>query len=354
MNIAGLVRILSLIGWLIFFASIALVIYSINSKRKVGASWTFVLGAFIVALTLTIVSSGLVFVQPQERAVVISASAGGIRPEALQPGVNWIMPFLESIKTYSVAKSTYTMSRTNSEGQVTGDDSVEVRTIDGQKVNIDASVIYSVDPTQVVKVHLDWQDRYESGLVRPVTRGIIRDVMAQYKILEVYSTKRGEIEDKIRDEIRVEFARNGLLLDSFFIRDIAFTEEYAQSIEQKQIAEQQAEQAKFVVQQRLQEAEQARALAQGQADAAVIAAEAEAQAQVLAAQAEAEAIKIKAEAQAQALREIGEALSSNPDLLQYTYVQNLSDNVEIMLVPSNSPYLFNLPELSNVTPVQPE
>ena len=105
-------------------------------------------------------------------------------------------------------------------------------------------------------------------------------------------------------------------------------------IEQKQIAEQEVERQAFIILQREQEADQLRMQAKGQADAVVLAAEGEAQ-----------AITIQAEAQAQALKEIGEALTTSPDLLQYQYVQNLSDDVKVMLVPSNSPYLFDLPDI---------
>jgi len=54
------------------------------------------------------------------------------------------------------------------------------------------------------------------------------------------------------------------------LRNISFSPEYAASVEQKQIAEQQAQQAKLTVEQRKQEAEQARQVAQGVADAVVI------------------------------------------------------------------------------------
>ena len=58
-----------------------------------------------------------------------------------------------------------------------------------------------------------------------------------------------------------------------------------------------------------------------------------------------EADAIEAEAQATALKAIGDALTTNPDLLQYTYVQELAEDVNVMLLPANSPYLFNLPDL---------
>ena len=76
----------------------------------------------------------------------------------------------------------------------------------------------------------------------------------------------------ITDEMSTKkLSENGLILVDFVLRNITFSPEYAASVEQKQIAEQLAQQARFVVEQRKQEAEQARQVAQGQADAAVIA-----------------------------------------------------------------------------------
>ena len=60
-----------------------------------------------------------------------------------------------------------------------------------------------------------------------------------------------------------KLAANGLIMYDFILRNITFSPEYAASVEQKQIAEQLAQQAKFVVEQRKQEAEQARQVCPG-------------------------------------------------------------------------------------------
>ena len=159
------------------------------------------------------------------------------------------------------------MSIATGEGQVVGDDSITARTADGQEVSIDASVIFSIDPNQVVEVHITWQDRYMNDLVRPLARGVIRDVISQYGVEDVYSTKRTEMTQQITDSLRQKLDDNGLLLTDFVLRNITFSPEYAASVEQKQIAEQLAQQARLSVEQRKQEAEQARQVAQGSADA---------------------------------------------------------------------------------------
>ena len=126
----------------------------------------------------------------------------------------------------------------------------------------------------------------------------------------------------------------GLILHDFVLRNIAFSPEYAASVEQKQIAEQEAQRAVFIVQQREQEAEQARATARGLRDAAIISAEGDAEARI-----------IQAEAEKQALELLGSALAANPDLITFEYVQRLGPGVQVMLVPTDNPFLLPIPSL---------
>jgi regulator of protease activity HflC (stomatin/prohibitin superfamily) len=224
------------------------------------------------------------------------------------------------------------MSAAVSEGQVQGDDSIRARTKDGQEVILDASVIYQVDPAKVVPLHIVWQNRYEDGIVRPESRGAIRDAVSQYGVEEVISTKRAEMVQAITDQLGESLSNNNLLLIDFVLRDIHFSEEYALAVEQKQIAEQQAQQARLTVEQKKQEAEQARQVAQGQADAAVIAAQGAAQAQIL-----------QAEAQAKANELIGQSLQENPEILQYQYILKLSPGVQTIFIPSGNQFILPLP-----------
>jgi regulator of protease activity HflC (stomatin/prohibitin superfamily) len=233
------------------------------------------------------------------------------------------------------------MSIAPTEGQIIGDDSVSARTADGQEIFVDASVIFAIDPDQVVPVHIAWQNRYANDLVRPLARGVIRDVVSQYRVEQVVSTQRFQMSQQMSDEMQQKLSENGLVMDSFILRNITFSPEYAASVEQKQIAEQQAQQAKLVVEQRKQEAEQARQQAQGLADSAVIRAQGDADARL-----------IQADAEARALELIAAALQDNPDLLTYQYISKLAPGIQVMLVPSNTPYLLPLPTLEPSVPSQ--
>jgi len=336
MNVADVLRALSTLAWLLAFLVIGLAVFRASRNQPFKAAGTLVAVGVITALVLTAVSAGLVFIQPEERGVVISAVAPeGYRQQALQPGLHWIIPFAENVIRYPISRQTYTMSIAPSEGQVAGDDSVDTRTSDGQQVKIDASVIYSIKPSEVVNVHIAWQDRYSADLVRPLTRGIIRDGAASYTAEQIVTGKRADMINGITDTLRAKLETNGLVLDEFILRNITFSPEFAASIEQKQIAEQQAKQSAFVVEQKRQEAEQARQTAQGAADARVIASKGDAEARL-----------INAEAEAKALELIAAALRGNPDLITYQYVQKLAPGIQVMLVPNDNPYLLPLPSLT--------
>ena len=282
-NIATLFQGIAAIAWIGFFGLLALVFLRSSRGQATRGFTSLVIILLIAAILLTTVGAGLVFLQADQYGVVISAfQPNGYRTQPLGPGLHWIIPFFENVKSYSVARQTYTMSSSPTEGQVVGDDSIEARTKDGQQVYIDASVIYAIDPAKLIQLHITWQDRYQDNVLRPVARAAIRDAVAQYGVEEIVSTKRTELEGLISDAIQRSLEKNNLLMTDFLLRNIRFSDQYAQAVEQKQIAEQQALQAKLVVEQKRQEAEQARQVAQGKADAAVIAAQGAAQARTCA------------------------------------------------------------------------
>jgi regulator of protease activity HflC (stomatin/prohibitin superfamily) len=340
MNVASVLQGIVALLWLAVVGLIVIAVVRASRGYRVRALSTTILVVAISAVILTSISAGLVFIQPEERGVVISAVApNGYREQPLQPGLRWIIPFLENVRIYPIYQQSYTMSIAQQEGDVQGDDSILARTSDGQEVKVDASVIYSINPDDVITVHIEWQDRYPDGLVRPLSRGVIRDAISQFGVEEVYSSRRAEVSQLISSEMEKQLAENGLSMSNFILRNITFSPEYAASVEQKQISEQQAQQAFYVVEQRKQEAEQARQVAQGRADAVVIEAEGAAEARLIEANAESEALNL-----------IAQAVADNPDLISYLYINKINPNVSVMLLPENSPFLFPLPTVGPPAP----
>lgn len=340
-NIDNLLSVLANIATVLFsiFVVAQFVLWILNDGILLATIRLFsyrILVPFILVITLNLVSLAIVFVVPQEVGVVVSAiSPGGVRPLPVRGGIHWIVPFVESVEHYPLSFQTYTMSGKVAEGNEVGDDSIRARTSDGQEVFIDVSLIFRINIDQSVLVHIDWQDRYIEDLIRPVARGLVRTQVSQFKVAEVNSSARKDLEITLDRLIREELDIKGFVLDQFLVRDITFSEEYAASIEQKQVALE--EQAKAVFR-----AEEERRLAQGEADAARIRA-----------QGEADATLIQAQADAASLDLIAESLGGKENLVTYRYVERLAPGIQVMLVPNDNPFLLPLPELQATDAVSP-
>src|SRR5512146_2886132 len=111
MNIAVLFQGLAVILWIIFLGLVVLAVARSSRGTPMRSALTNIIIAGVLAILITSISAGLVFIQPEERGVVISAvSPTGFRAQPLQPGIRWIIPFAETVVRYPISKQTYTMS----------------------------------------------------------------------------------------------------------------------------------------------------------------------------------------------------------------------------------------------------
>ena len=306
---------LAIAGFGVFMAVQAV---SRNESARGGAVVTVV--GVVVAVLFFVVGAGVVELQPDEVGVVFNALSGDLSKTPLQPGLHIILPGVQEVTIYTTGQQEYTVSGVSGEGAVSGDDAVVALTQDGQQVRLDVTMIFRIDPANANVIKQNWQDRYINGLIRPALRNQVRAALTNFRVEQIYGTEHTQLEDEIEVGIRGLIEPEGFQLTNVLIRNIAFSPEYVASIERKQVAQQEAQEAEFRVKQRQQEAEQVRELARGDADAA----------------------EIRATGETEALRLINEQLAQNPLLLQWRYVETLSDNVRIVVIPSNSPFLFDM------------
>lgn len=307
-----------------------------NEPARTGVLVT--VAGLVVAIVFFIIGAGLVEVRATEVGVVFNVLSGDLADTPLGPGLHVIIPGIQEVTIYSTTQQEYTMSGQVSEGAVRGDDAVTALTKDGQQVKLDLTVIYRIDPANANTVHTRWQDRYENGLIRPAMRNQTRAALTQFEVQEIYGEEHAQLEQKIEEGVKELIDPEGFQLTNVLIRNITFSPEYVDSIEQKQVAQQQAQEAEFRVREKQQEAEQVKALAEGDKQAAIT----------------------RAEGEARALELINEQIVQNPALIQWRYIEELGDNVQIIIIPSNSPFLFDLESLIQQTgiavpaPAEPE
>lgn len=344
--IDNILSVISVIGWVLFslyvFATVATKLRQGRVQEAVRTLFNMrVVSLLLLVIGINLLSLALVFIEPPQVGVVVSVvSPKGIRQQPLAPGLHWIVPFAEETIIYPTVWQTYTMSGKPLEGQEAGNDSIRARTSDGQEVTLDVSVIFRIDRAQAIRIHTDWQERYIEEFVRPIIRGFVRTQVSQFTVEEVNSSARKDLEATLDTQLKAEFEEKGLILDQFLLRDVTFSNEYATAIENKQVALEGQLEKQY-------EAEQIRQLAEGQADKVRIDAQANADKIRIEAAAEAAAIRVKAEAQAEALGLIEEVISTNPDLITYEYVQQLSPNISVMLLPNDTPLILPAPDLQS-------
>ena len=321
-GISAVLSTISLIGVLLAIAGVALAVVASSQGRSVrsGSIWA-ILGVVVFA-TFQLISRGVIVVQATEVSVVFRTLSGQLT-EPRQEGTHIIIPVLEEAILYPTNVQEYTMSGTTTEGATQGDDAVRARSEDGQEVFMDITILYRVrDNAEVNELHRGWYnrsygsvfniDQFQNAFVRPTVRALVRDVTSQYTARQIYGETRSALRDEMAEVVRVRFDREGLDLTDLLLREVTFSEQFTRAIEQAQVAEQDALRAEI----RVRETEQL-----------------------------ARSTILNARADAESLRLISEQIAANPALIQYLYVQNLSDNVGIALVPANSPFLFDMASL---------
>lgn len=319
MIISSLLSGLAILLWLGLAAYIVYVMIGRARGRPKKISITATLVILLGALIASALSTSIVVIDAGEVGVVFNAFTG-TQEASLYPGMHVILPYINTVYRYSTRERVYTMTTNPAQGEA---DTLWSPTLEGLQVGVDSSTRYAIDPRKAAYVHNNFRHTYEEVLIRPSIRSIVRHYISQNYVTDVYGPKRRQIQMEIEKDIRERFEGEGFLLLSFDVRNINFTDEYARAIEQKQVAQQEAERMQFVLQREQREAERKKIAAEGDKQAAIT----------------------KAEGEAEALRLVSEALRRNPDLLTYRYIEKLAPNVQVMMLPSGAPFILSLEQL---------
>jgi prohibitin 2 len=259
--------------------------------------------AFLIANPLLTVGAG-------QRAVLFSLT-GGTMSRQLGEGTHLIIPFIQRAVFYDVRTQTYTMSGTQWEGEVKGDDSLSALTSDGQVVTIDISVRFHPNAATIYRLHQRVGPHYATKIIRPEIRSQTRVAIAEFPVGDVYSRKREEVERRITERLTRSLAQNDIVVDEVLLRNVTFSPAYAAAIEQKQIAQQNAHRMHYVLQK----------------------AEMEKRQKILEAQGDARSIQLR-----------GQAIAQSPRIIQYEYARKIAPNVSAIITDGRSASLpFSTP-----------
>lgn len=197
---------------------------------------------FLIVLFSVILFFPLVVVGAGQRGIVFN-NVSGIENRILGEGIHVRIPFLQNVTKVSVR-----VQKT--------DVKAEAASKDLQTVNTDVVVNWHMDAGSVNRIFQEVgdEDAVEDRILAPAVSEVVKAATAQKTASEILG-KRAELKRDIDTALQARLRKYNLLLDDVSIVNVNFTPEFNRAIENKQIAQQQAEQAKFLVEKARSEAE---------------------------------------------------------------------------------------------------
>ncbi len=252
----------------ILFTLVAVAALIARSRVSVTANTQYDLPKILSITSMASIALAVIFLTMASVTVIPAGNVGvqvlfgSVEDEALENGFHVINP-LFNIREMDVRTQAYTMSGTHGEGQVKGDDAIEVLTSDGLTLRLEMTVQYRLLPTAAPMVYRTIGDDYVEKIVRPEIRSALRDKAVNYLSTDLYSVKREDFVSKVQVLLDGGFKKRGLVLEGVLLRDVALPAAVQQSINAKISAQQDAQKMEFVLQKEKQEADRKRIEAQG-------------------------------------------------------------------------------------------
>ena len=240
---------------------------------------------------------------------------GRVTGRLLRPGLNWRTPFVDNVIRYRTQEIVYETGDQPGTADYF-DYPADTTTSDGQQISIKFSVRFHIDPMQVTAIANTLGDEAAvvSKVVKFHSRIIARNIPKQFKAADLYAGDILDVQQQFYDELSPLLSKDGVILEDFGLRKITFQTEYIAAVEQKQIEAERIIAEQYKRDQATFQAEAAVELAKGEANANIELARGDAQKKRIVAEAEAEAIAVK-----------GAALAQYPEIMQFEFIQGLSD-----------------------------
>jgi len=225
------------------------------------------------------------------RAVVFNRITGmkeTVYGEGLNFNIPWFeRPYIYDIRTRPCNLQTLTGSK------------------DLQMVTIGVRLLHKPDPSNLVWIYQRLGKNYDERILPSIMNECAKAVVARYNASELL-TKRDVVSADVRKELLERAAVFNILLEDVAITHLSFSPEYSRAVEAKQVAQQEAERAKYVV---------------------------------IGAQQEKQTIITKARGEAESATLIGQSVKKNPGFMKLRRIDAARDIADIVSTSGNKIYL---------------